>query len=331
MMMVPLAAFLIAWMLARVLLRAAPGSRLFVLDRPNTRSLHATPVPRTGGLAILGAVLPLIAWSAAGLMAPLFGLEFAVLVVAGVSFLDDRGGVPVGPRLAAHLLAALIAAVFGFRLPDVGFGGLPPWLLDTLSIIALVWGINLYNFMDGMDGFAGGMAVIGFSVFALFGLHVGDTAFFMVNAIIALASLGFLAFNFPPARLFMGDVGSAPLGLFMVANAFWGVRDGCFPLWVPILVFAPFLVDSTVTLIGRLWRRERVWQAHRSHYYQRLVQLGWGHRRTVLAEYTLMILGSLSAWIGATQAPWVQSVILGGWTLIYLILGIAVGRLERHD
>ena len=336
MMMLALMALGLSLLLNAALLRAPAGSCWVVLDQPNARSLHQRAVPRTGGLAIWVASLPLMAWIGAGQVHPVFvwGLIAAVLGVGSVSFLDDRGDVPVGVRLGVHVAAALVLVRIGFRLQLAGGSGWQSAGLDIVSTGSLVWGINLYNFMDGMDGFAGGMAVIGFSVLAAFGMQAGHAGFAEVNLVTAGAALGFLAFNFPPARLFMGDVGSAPLGLLMVASAFWGVRIGCFPLWAPILVFSPFLVDATVTLLARLFRGEPVWRAHRSHYYQRLVQLGWGHRRTVLAEYALMLLAAASAWWGITQSSLGQFVILGAWMTLYGLVGFAVARLETgvvHD
>lgn len=327
---VGVAAFTVAFVVNVVLLQAAPGSAWAVLDRPNERSLHKTAVPRTGGLGILMGALPWMVWIGAGSVRPiaLWGLSAATFGVGLISFLDDRGGVSVGARLLAHVVAAGLLVGLGFRLaPAVGV----PWesaALGLVSLGSLVWGINLYNFMDGMDGFAGGMAVIGFSMLAAFGVHAGQTAFAEVNVAVAGAALGFLVFNFPPARIFMGDVGSAPLGLLMVADTFWGVRIGCFPLWAPLVVFSPFWVDASVTLVRRLLRGERVWQAHRSHYYQRLVQLGWGHRRTVLAEYALMLLAAVVSWVGVTRLHVVPIYILGAWAVLYALLGIAVSRLE---
>ncbi|MHB1951571.1 MAG: MraY family glycosyltransferase [Acidiferrobacteraceae bacterium] len=320
------AAFLISWMLNHMLAGVRRGSRLAVLDHPNERSLHRVPVPRTGGIGILGAMLPLFAWVATQSFypAPLILLGLGVVMVAAVSFWDDRAGVGVGVRLAVQLIAALLMLGSGYRVPPIGIlAQWPEWGRLALSLAIFLWGINLYNFMDGMDGFAGGMGVIGFATLALLGGRIGYEPFFVINAIIAMACLGFLAFNFPPARLFMGDVGSTPLGLLMVANSLWGLRSGCYPPWVPIVIFSPFIVDASVTLARRLLRGERVWQAHRMHYYQRLVGLGWGHRRTVVWEYALMVLAALSAWLGAVRPPRVQLGILAAWIITYgLIAGI---------
>ena len=192
----------------------------------------------------------------------------------------------------------------GFTLPPYSLSSLSEpllfWAVRGFTGLFVLWMINLYNFMDGMDGFAGGMAVIGFTTLAWLGR--ADTEFAAVCMTIAAACAGFLVYNFPPARLFLGDTGSTALGFLAAACSLWGSQAGLFPFWAALWVFSPFIVDATVTLLRRLVRGERVWEAHRSHYYQRLVLLGWGHRRTVLAEYALM-LACAGAAILAVQLP----------------------------
>jgi UDP-N-acetylmuramyl pentapeptide phosphotransferase/UDP-N-acetylglucosamine-1-phosphate transferase len=313
-----------------------PASRFYVLDHPNERSLHSLPTPRTGGVAILAAVLGgfvLIAlWEEAGKFLPLLGLS--AVLMASLSFMDDRRGLPVRVRLLGHLVSAGILVASGLVLNHVSLPGVmwewPAWMGVIFSFLFLIWMVNLYNFMDGMDGFAGGMAVIGFGTLALLGVLAGNSLFAATGLMIAAATAGFLVFNFPPARIFMGDTGSSVLGLLAGALVLWAARANLFPFWVGLLVFSPFLVDATVTLLRRLLRGERVWQAHKTHYYQRLVQLGWGHRRTVLWEYALMFACCLSA-LGAQQLDARgQGWILFAWCLVYPALMLGVARLERR-
>lgn len=129
-------------------------------------------------------------------------------------------------------------------------------------------------------------------------------------------------FNFPPARIFMGDTGSATLGLLVAGFSLWGIRVDLFPLWFPMLVFSPFIVDATVTLIRRVLRKEKVWQAHRTHYYQRLSLAGWGHRKTVVVEYGLMLATGLSA-IAMLQCPSFRVASLIIWSVVYILLAYA--------
>ena len=128
-------------------------------------------------------------------------------------------------------------------------------------------------------------------------------------AAIVGATASFLVVNFPPARVFLGDVGSIPLGFLAGALGVIGWRNDAWPLWFPLLVFAPFIGDATLTLLRRLLRRERVWQAHREHYYQRLVRMGLGHRRTAIVAYVLMLVCGAAALYGRTEAPAVQAAI----------------------
>src|SRR5512139_765562 len=268
----PLTAFLACWLMLSWLLRRG---RL-PMDHPNERSLHETPTPRIGGLGIMAGVLVATGLLADGALLPVMLGAFAL---AAVSVLDDVRGLPVRARFLAHFVAAagclLALGVTGWAL-----------LAATLTV---VWMTNLYNFMDGSDGLAGGMAAIGFGALALaawLGDAPGLAAF---CAAIAAAALAFLRFNFPPARLFMGDAGSIPLGFMAAALGIDGALQGLWPWLFPLLVFSPFILDASVTLARRALRGEKVWQAHRSHYYQRVVLLGASHCQLALTAYALML------------------------------------------
>ena len=313
-----------------------PESRLHILDHPNERSLHTRPTPRTGGLAVVvGVLFGITLWMAMVHMPhPLVLLCVCALLVAGLSFLDDMKGMSVGSRFAGHLVASGVLLAGGLALKRLEFPGWvwdwPAWLGVMFSTLYLVWMINLYNFMDGMDGFAGGMGVFGFGTFALLGGLAGHHAFLATSLIVAAGTSGFLLFNFPPARIFMGDTGSSALGFLAGGFSLWGVSEGVFPFWIALLVFSPFVVDASVTLIRRLLYRERVWQAHKTHYYQRLVQLGWGHRKTVLCEYALMLACSVSAIWATSLGELGQLRLALFWCGLYLTLMVAITRLENN-
>ena len=289
----------------------------YMLDHPNQRSLHAEPTPRLGGIGMALGVLA--AWSYAGVAIEAW-VTLGLVVLIIVSLLEDVRGVPVLLRLATHLFAALLAAIVLFQ------AAVDPWFI-LAAVIATAWMTNLYNFMDGSDGLAGGMAAIGFGSYGVVALSAGDLPFAAVNLSIAAAACGFLLSNFPPARVFMGDVGSIPLGYLAAVLDVSGWLRGDWPVWFGAVVFSPFIVDATLTLFKRLLRGARVWHAHREHYYQRLVQGGWGHRKTALAEYALMILcsGVAVAGIRLEQTPLVAA--LGAIVLLYAGLVVA---LERH-
>jgi UDP-N-acetylmuramyl pentapeptide phosphotransferase/UDP-N-acetylglucosamine-1-phosphate transferase len=301
-----------------------PGSIVYILDLPTDRSLHDRPVPRSGGLAILIAIF--VCGATVALLYPirgLTGITVGIFMVAIVSFLDDRYTVSPFYRLVVHAAAAASILYGEFFLEKLEIPGASwYWSYTTgavISVLFTVWMVNLYNFMDGMDGFAGGMATIGFGTFAIMGWIAGHDMFLTVNLIIASASAGFLVFNFPPARIFMGDIGSSTLGLLAAALTLWGTRDGVFPFWIAVLVFSPFIVDATVTLFRRFLRHDKIWQAHKIHYYQRLVQAGWGHRKTVLIEYAIMIGCSVTTLWGVRASDKLQAVMLAGWTLFYFL------------
>ena len=179
---------------------------------------------------------------------------------------------------------------------------------------------NLYNFMDGADGLAGLMAVIGFGAMAAAAFIANDLALSMACAAIASAGAGFLAFNFPPARIFLGDAGSIPLGFLAAMLGAHGAHSGAWPWWFPLLVFSPFIVDASVTIARRLISGERIWIAHRNHYYQRLVLSGWSARRLAAAEGCLMVCSAASALYALGQGRMLQCAILVGWPVLYAIL-----------
>lgn len=304
-----------------------PGSRFYILDHPTGRSLHSQAVPRSGGVAMVLSILLV-----GGVLCALHGeipvgfawLIVALLLVACVGFVDDRRSLSPLLRLFVHGVAGVLVLMGGFvfeqwELPGWAFTW-PHGLAVLVTWLFVVWMINLYNFMDGMDGFAGGMTCIGFGSFALIGGLAGDTLFALLSLVIAAAALGFLCFNFPPARIFMGDAGAYSLGLLAAGFTLWGMRGGLFPFWVPVLIFSPFIADATFTLIGRALRGAPVWEAHRTHVYQQLVQAGFGHRKTVLWEYALMFICATAAISGLRAPELIQWLILAGGAFLYVAL-----------
>lgn len=314
----PLIALLVSGAVIAVLIRTRAAA--LALDHPNRRSLHATPTPRLGGIGIVAGVAA--AWCYA-LPAIDPWLLVALGLLIGISLLDDLQSVGVSWRLTLHLASAALAAAAALRGHDL-------WLM-AVAALATAWMINLYNFMDGSDGLAGGMAVSGFGSYGIAALAGGDFSFAALNLSVAMAALGFLLFNFPPAKVFMGDVGAIPLGCLAAVFDLTGWLRGNWPLWFGIAVFSPFIVDASLTLLKRMLRGAKIWQAHREHYYQRLVHNGWGHRKTALAEYALMALCSGAAIFGARQGQTLQLAVLGALALLYAGLVVALERyFPRH-
>ncbi|MGL6160213.1 MraY family glycosyltransferase [Microbulbifer sp.] len=277
--LVPLAAAVSYGVMALLLSRM----RELALDLPNHRSLHEAPVPRTGGWALLAgcalalmlspAVLPISAFTG-------FGLLLAV------SALDDLRHVSARVRLPVHLLAVALVVV-----------GLPQplaWWWYPLLLVAGVWTINLYNFMDGMDGLAGSMTAMGFATLGLICAWRGHGDLAGVCALLVVTALVFLRHNWPPANIFLGDAGSTTIGLAAVAVSLFGWQRGAFGPLVPVVVFAPFWLDATVTLLRRMAAGKRWWEAHREHFYQRSV-LRIGVKRTLYRQLGFMLSASVLA------------------------------------
>jgi len=199
------------------------------------------------------------------------------------------------------------------------------WQL-ALAIPALVWITNLYNFMDGSDGLAGGMALIGFLACGVAATAAGDARLAAACAAGAGAAAGFLAFNWPPARVFLGDVGSIPTGFLAGAIGLLGWLAHDWGWWFAPLVFSPFVADASLTLLARALRRERLWQAHREHTYQRMVAGGFGHRGTALRWYALMAAAGGCALALRTAGDAAVALALAGWIAFYVVAFVAGKR-----
>jgi UDP-GlcNAc:undecaprenyl-phosphate/decaprenyl-phosphate GlcNAc-1-phosphate transferase len=288
---------------------------------PGPRSLHARPVPRVGGLSIWAGFVPvaLVDWPALPGSPVVWLLAFGA--VAAISLADDIRGVHPAVRVSVHGAAALAVAA------AIAGGGTGAAEVGTVFVLggvalALAWSANLYNFMDGIDGLAALMAATGFAAYGIAAARAGAdaTAYFAL----AVAALPFLFVNLPPARMFMGDVGAVPLGFLAAAFGLGGWRAGTWPLWFPVLVFLPFIADATVTLGARIRRRERLWEAHKLHYYQRLHQLGAGHSGT-LGVFGVLIAGAAALALATLAldpgSGWIITVAWGG-VLLALFSGI---------
>lgn len=314
----PIVAFLVSLSSIAVILSSGFGSR--IQDIPNARSLHSAPTPRIGGVGLMAGML--FGWALMltsltwWMLLPLIGLFV-------VSLFDDMHNLPVKQRLLAQLIAAAILVAGGgmFTQQDI--------VVALGALLLTVWMTNLYNFMDGSNGLAGGMALFGFSFYGIAALLAHNESFAMLCFSVSAAALGFLYFNFPNARVFMGDAGSIPLGFLVAALGLWGWQQSCWPAWFPLLVFSPFIVDATATLGKRAWRGAKVTEAHREHYYQRAIQMGWSHRKLALVEYALMMCcGLLALWSLKQESPTVGLAISA---TAYAVLMVALDSAwKRH-
>lgn len=314
--------------------------RLALLDTPNHRSSHVVPTPRLGGIGVVATLvggLVWLAWTAAtaagDLADALIRLCGVGAVVSGVSLLDDLRSLPAPARLAVHLLAALSVAltIAPITAVDAGpWGGvrLPSLAAIGLTVLWIAWFINAFNFMDGSDGIAATQATVAGLGWVAIGAWQDVPALVLCGALLCGTMVGFLIHNWSPARIFMGDAGSAFLG-FLLSSVPWII--GGDRLWLPsVLVLWPFLFDTGATLVRRAARGEAVWQAHRSHLYQRLIVGGWSHRAvaTLYGALALLGLGAALTLLGNRRdvAALMLMALLGGAVLLWTLAGRALPR-----
>jgi UDP-N-acetylmuramyl pentapeptide phosphotransferase/UDP-N-acetylglucosamine-1-phosphate transferase len=298
-----------------------------ILDRPNERSAHAFATPRGGGIAVAGSVL--LCWLALGIAgrAPpvVIVIALGTLLLAIVSWIDDLYGLSPVLRLPAHVLAVAIGLVALPQTANPVAAALGPALYFAAAGLAWVWWINLFNFMDGIDGIAAAEAVaiaLGLLLFAGIGVGVEPQLAWLAAAILG-AALGFLVWNWPPARIFLGDVGSTTLG-YLTGFLLFGVAfDGHWRVALVLPLY--FLADATITLGRRLLRGERFWQAHREHFYQRAILRGQCHaavtKRVIAADLILIACGwtAENGWAAIALAS-------AGVTTGVLLAVLAAGR-----
>lgn len=322
-------------MLTGLLRRYALASSL--MDIPNVRSSHQMPTPRGGGLAIVIiflAGLPVL--SAAGLLATevmcaLFG---AGAWVALVGFLDDHGHIPARWRLLAHFIGSAWGLYWLGGMPQLDFFGYsfdPDWLVQILAMFYLVWLLNLYNFMDGIDGLASIEAItvcLGGALLYLSGSEIKGQ--WCAPLLLAMAVAGFLIWNFPPARIFMGDAGSGflgiVLGLFSIQAAWVTPRF----FWSWLILLGVFIVDATWTLLRRFLRGEKFYEAHRSHAYQYASRYYGSHKTValVIGGINVCWLTPLALWVGLAGLNALMGLVLAYLPLLLLAIYFRAGASE---
>ncbi|MFT4563049.1 MAG: Fuc2NAc and GlcNAc transferase [Gammaproteobacteria bacterium] len=307
-----------------------------LVDIPNARSLHQTPVPRGGGGAILIATslcsvfillqfeltdAVFLAWIACGVALGLLG------------WLDDHRNLSSAPRFACQLAVAAVFTVVlssapGTTMPSYFTGYYLAYLLA--ATIGIVWMVNLYNFMDGADGYAASEALLVAGCGAVIvGSRCADLPSLLAWSVAGSAA-GFLIWNWQPAKIFMGDVGSYFIGFQFAALVAYDTFRGPGP-WVWLILLAPFTVDSSLTLISRILQRERWWQAHRSHVYQLVVLGGWSHARLVVSLWivTLLVLAPAAA-LTVIEPEWAFVVTALVYALAAIIWTVIRNKLSRY-
>lgn len=316
--------------------------RLRVFDIPNERSSHLFPVPRGGGLAIVVAFLigvSLIQFI--GTAVPLkshyfWGFLFSLALIAGVSFYDDIQHRGVKVKLGTQLVSIAVAMAAG-NVIDVVY---LPWvgevqaftLLYPLTLVWLLGLTNAYNFMDGLDGMAASTALVASGFFSYIAFQEGSHFVYLVSLVLGAAALGFLVFNWPPARIFMGDIGSTFLGFAFATLAIVAARydHGHTSLFVMPLLLFHFIFDSIFTLIRRLMNGDNIFQAHRTHLYQLLNRLGYSHKTVTLIYAALAAIQGLAAiWMVGLSGEQRLLVFLP-FAVSYFLLGAQVLARARN-
>ena len=310
------------------------AKRSNLLDVPNQRSSHQVATPRGGGLSIVVVFLGAVIWLYAqgGLPTGVFSsLLVGGALVAGIGFADDHRHVPAKWRFLVQIVAATFALVILGGLPDIqlgnnlldlGYAG------DAMAIVFTVWLVNLYNFMDGIDGIAGieALCIVGSALIVWPVGNGGLNANLLV--VFAAAVLGFLVWNWPPAKIFMGDVGSGFIGFVLAMFAIISSSMGLLPIWTWLILAGVFVVDATITLITRVINGEEWYSAHNNHAYQKASRRLKSHKPVTLSVLMINILWLLPiAWFASAWPEFGWWLTVVAWVpLILLSLLLRAGR-----
>lgn len=308
-----------------------------IIDVPNARSSHTVPTPRGGGVAIVLSFLgclPLLGLAGAVPLSALVAIGGAGALIAVIGFMDDHGHIAARWRLLGHFAAAAWMLywlgglaplqVFGFTLDLQWFGYI-------LAALYCVWMLNLYNFMDGIDGIASVEAVTACLGMVLLSVLAGAPQLMALPLLLAAATFGFLCWNFPPARIFMGDAGSGFLGIVLAGLSLQAAWAAPQLFWCWLILLGVFVVDATFTLIRRLLRGDKVYEAHRSHAYQFAARHYGKHLPVTLAVAALNLfwLLPIALCVLLLSLDGVWGVIIAYLPLAFLAVRWRAGELEH--
>ena len=315
--------------------------RVRIIDMPNERSSHTNPTPRSGGIAIVATFfVGLIALWALGddpLLSQSYFWAFcaSAFLIAVVSIVDDLSGMSFRAKLMLQIGCAITVMVLGVVVDQVSLPGVGVWRLGWLAYpLTLVWIVgltNAFNFMDGIDGISGGAAVIAAGFFAAITFMNGSSFLYLVSLVIVASSLGFLLWNWQPAKIFMGDSGSQFLGFVLAVLAVMAGRFDASHVsyFVMPMLFFHYIWDTTYTLIRRLRAGERITQAHRSHLYQLMNRLGLSHARVTGVYMLIGTLQGLAALLLVQLQGELRIVVFVPFVVLQLFLTIGVTRRAR--
>ncbi|MFK1439162.1 glycosyltransferase family 4 protein [Pseudomonas aeruginosa] len=318
------------WLLRRYALARS------IIDVPNARSSHSVPTPRGGGVAIVISYLALLPVLVAldVVTAPLAIALGGGAAIALLGFLDDHGHIAARWRLLGHFSAAGWGLFWLGGFPALKFIGIhieAGWVLNSLAALYVVWMLNLYNFMDGIDGIASVEAITACTLASLIFWGVGQQQLLIAPLFLAAAVAGFLIWNFPPAKIFMGDAGSGFLGITLAVlsmHAAWVSMDF---FWSWLILLGVFVTDATVTLIRRLMRGEKVYEAHRSHAYQFAVRRFGQHLPVTLfvGAINIVWLAPIAWSVARGLLPGELGVVIAYLPLVFLAVRYRAGQMEH--
>ena len=318
----------------RALLRVRLQQRF--VDVPNPRSSHDSPKPRYGGIAIVAGFYAAFAYLSVTTPEARAFWPFAAggLLLFATGLVDDARNLSASLRLLVQVGAALVLVASGHVIDrvdipvvgEVSFG----WISIPVTVLFVIGSINAYNFIDGIDGLAAGSAFIACAFLSFIAWTLGHGPLALLFLAVGGSSLGFLQFNFPPSRLFMGDGGSTFLGYFFAYAAIVGNRlEPSLPAFVPVLILSSLYLDAGLTVVNRLLKRERIFQPHRTHYYQRLLQIGLNHKQVTLLEYLVTISLGVSALVYLKAGEWFAPLMTGAWVVAFMLAILKIRGLER--
>ena len=305
--------------------------KINLLDTPNSRSSHSIATPRGGGLSIVICFLIVIGFSASLPSSTIFALIGSGVLVAVVGFWDDQGHIAARWRLLSHFIAAVWALYWLGGIPEFNFLGFAidlGWFGFVVVAFVLVWLLNLFNFMDGIDGIAASEAIFVAYAGAYFSWLNGLEGLSYISLVLASSTMGFLILNWPPAKIFMGDVGSGFLGLMLGVILYANILEGG-SVWLWAVLLGVFLVDSGITLLRRIIRGDKWYEAHCSHAYQHAARI-WGHKRVTITTIIINLVWLLPiAYLVYLYKEWGLLLMCIAYTpLIYLALKFKSGMAD---
>ena len=311
---------LLSWFVLRILLKHHRG--FFALDRPNIRSMHIDPIPRGGGIVIVGlfvlGVLMLI-FNTPGIHRCLLTLGFGTLVIGSLGWLDDHKSLSISHKLIVQLVLGVVCVIL--IQPETRiylYTGTTVYLnnfvLVPVIVLWLTWIMNVFNFMDGIDGLVSSQSIINAFVLTIWFFIEGDTSTALMCLILSGVTSGFIFFNWSPAKIFLGDSGSLSLGLIFGVLAIYGITKHQMPVIGFIVLYGIFLSDTSITLLRRILKRERWWEPHTQHYYQRIVRTGISHSKVsifaLITSIGLSIVATLQVVSYGPNIIWIAGAVV---------------------